>query len=144
MSNLYDGRRASAEMLRRVRICLDCHRACLRAAVACLEHGGPWAAAPLAGTILDCSQACLIAADVMGRMPSLHAGLRQACAAACEECAGHCERMASGAPGMRDRAEACRRCADACRETASAGAEPETAVADGAARPLRETGRCAD
>ncbi|MBI0537441.1 four-helix bundle copper-binding protein [Roseomonas sp. KE2513] len=118
MSNLYDGRRASTGMLRHIRICLECHRACLRAAVACLGHGGAWATTPLARTILDCSQVCLITADLMGRMPSLQAGLRQACIAACEECAGHCEHMVGEVPGMRGCAEACRRCADACRKAA--------------------------
>ena len=131
MSNLYDGRRASDEMLPRIRIYLECHRACLSAAVVCLRHGGPLAAVPLTKTILDCSQACLIVAEIMGRMPSLHVGLRQACLAACEECAGHCERMADEVPGLWDCSEACRRCADACRETGS-DSWNRTEAADGA------------
>ena len=72
----------SAEVLRRIRTCLECHRACLRAAVAHLGRRDPEAAAPLARAILDRSQTCLIAADFITRMPSLSAGVCAACAAA--------------------------------------------------------------
>lgn len=127
MSRLYDGQRASAEMLRRIRICLGCHHACLRAATACLEHDDSWAAAPLVGTILDCSLTCLVTADFMTRMTSLRAELCGICATACEACAERCERAAGEVPGMQDCAEACRDCAESCREAASTGrnrAEP--------------------
>lgn len=118
----------SAEARRRIRICLDCHRACLDAAGACRGHDGLRAAMPLARALLgDCSQACLIAADFMVRMASLHAEVCGVCAAVCEACAEHCERVEAEVPGIRGCAEACRRCADSCREAASIGygrAEP--------------------
>lgn len=119
------GRRASAEERRHIRNCLECRRACLRAAMAALERHGPEASAPLVSTMLDCAQACLIAADFIMRMPSLRAELCAACAAACEACAESCRRMASGLRGMQECAEDCWRRADTCRGTvpvSSAGA----------------------
>ena len=111
----------SGEVQRRIRTCLECHRACLRAAVAHLGRRDPKAAAPLARAILDCSQTCLIAADFITRMPSLSAELCAACAAACEACAEHCRRIAGDLPGMQECAEDCRRCADICRGTVPTG-----------------------
>ena len=127
MSIAHGCQHESAEARHRVRICLDCHRACLDAAEACRGYDGPRAAMPLARAILDCSQACLIAADFMARMTSLHAEVCGVCAAVCEACAEHCERVEAEVPGIRGCVEACRRCADSCREAASIGcgrAEP--------------------
>ncbi|MBU8541923.1 hypothetical protein [Falsiroseomonas tokyonensis] len=76
---------------------------------------------PLIRTMLDCAQACLIAADFITRMPSLRAKLCAACAAACEACAENCRRMAGELPEMQDCAEDCWRRADTCRGIVPAG-----------------------
>ena len=68
---------------------------------------------------LDCTDICTATAAVISRLaeydPGITRPLLQACAAVCKSCGDECERHAH-MPHCRVCAEACRRCERACRE----------------------------
>ena len=68
---------------------------------------------------LDCTDVCTAGAGVISRLTDYDAGvarpLLQACVAICKSCGDECEQHAH-MPHCRVCAEACRRCEQACRE----------------------------
>jgi hypothetical protein len=68
---------------------------------------------------LDCADICTASAGILSRLAEYDASattpLLQACAAICASCGDECERHAH-MPHCRVCAEACRRCERACRE----------------------------
>jgi hypothetical protein len=72
---------------------------------------------------LDCTDICTATAGVISRLAGYDPGttrpLLQACAAICKSCGDECERHAH-MPHCRVCAEACRRCERACRELRAA------------------------
>ena len=72
---------------------------------------------------MDCTDICPAAAGVISRPanydPDVTRPLLQACAAICKSCGDECQRHAH-MPHCRICAEACRRCEQACRELLNA------------------------
>ena len=72
---------------------------------------------------MDCTDICTAAAGVISRPanydPDVTRPLLQACAAICKSCGDECQRHAH-MPHCRICAEACRRCEQACRELLNA------------------------
>ncbi len=72
---------------------------------------------------LDCVDVCTATAGVMGRQVEYDASLTQplleACVAICKSCGDECERHAH-MPHCQVCAQACRRCEQACRELLNA------------------------
>lgn len=79
----------------------------------CLEQGGEHVVSEHVRVMMDCIQACQVAADFMTRNSPLHAAECEACAAVCEACARSCEAIDDTV--MQQCAEICRRCAEHCR-----------------------------
>ncbi|MBO0824784.1 MAG: four-helix bundle copper-binding protein [Actinobacteria bacterium] len=73
---------------------------------------------------LDCADVCVAAAGVISRQAAYDADvvapLLHACAAACKSCGDECERHARMHEHCRVCAEACRRCERACRDLLAA------------------------
>ena len=69
---------------------------------------------------LDCTDVCTAALGVVSRQTDSDAAvtrpLLEACVAICKSCGDECERHARHHPHCRVCAEACRRCEQACRE----------------------------
>jgi hypothetical protein len=69
---------------------------------------------------LDCADVCTAAIGVTGRQAEYDADvarpLLESCAAICKSCGDECERHARMHEHCRVCAEACRRCEQACRE----------------------------
>ena len=107
----------------RMRRCIDecssCRDICLETVTHCLQMGGRHAAADHIGALLDCADACELAAKYMLRSSSLHQSSCSMCADACDACARSCDTMGEDEL-MRRCAEECRRCADSCRQMAGA------------------------
>jgi hypothetical protein len=82
---------------------------------------------------MDCADICTAATGVMSRQAGYNADvaalLLQACAAACRSCGDECERHAQMHLHCRVCAEACRRCERACRDLLDVlGQEPGSAA----------------
>ncbi len=73
---------------------------------------------------LDCTDICAAAAAVIGRLtdddPAVARPLLESCAAICRSCGEECERHAAHHAHCRICAEACRRCERACRSLLAA------------------------
>jgi Domain of Unknown Function (DUF326) len=73
---------------------------------------------------LDCTDICTAAARVAGRLvdydPSVLRPLLESCLAICRSCGDECERHAAMHAHCRVCAQACRRCEQACRELLAA------------------------
>ena len=76
---------------------------------------------------LDCADICVATAGVISRQADYDADvvvpLLQACAAACKSCGDECERHARMHEHCRICAEACRRCERACRDLLAAAGQ---------------------
>src|SRR5690348_17216561 len=83
----------SPEMLDCIRLCSDCHRACLDTTIYCLQMGGRHAEPNHIRLLADCAQICQTSADFMLRGSDLHHVTCGACAEVCERCADDCARM---------------------------------------------------
>lgn len=68
---------------------------------------------------IDCAEACVFAASLMGRGSEAAKAACQVCAQICEMCGQECERH-KHMQHCLECAEACRRCADECRRMAAA------------------------
>jgi hypothetical protein len=113
------GQYLDEEMLACIRMCSDCHRACLETVTYCLQQGGRHAEANHVRLLHDCAEICQTSANFMLRGSDLHYLTCGACAEICQRCAEDCERMADDLR-MAACAEECRRCAAMCREMAGA------------------------
>jgi Domain of Unknown Function (DUF326) len=73
---------------------------------------------------LDCTDVCAAAAAVTSRLvdydPDALRPLLESCVAICSSCGDECERHAAMMAHCRGCAEACRRCEQACRELVAA------------------------
>ena len=73
---------------------------------------------------LDCTDVCTAAAAVTSRLvdydPDVLRPLLESCVAICSSCGDECERHAAMMAHCRVCAEACRRCEQACRELVAA------------------------
>ena len=73
---------------------------------------------------LECTDICTATAGVISRPAACDPGvtrpLLEACVASCKSCGDECERHAHMHPHCRVCAEACRRCEQACRELLAA------------------------
>lgn len=95
--------------------CWDCRHICQETFFThCLEAGGKHTQPEHVRLMVDCMQACQLAADMMTRHSPVHLAACIACAEICEACAASCEKLADN-PYMQQCAEACRRCAETCR-----------------------------
>jgi hypothetical protein len=99
--------------------CHSCQEICLESVGYGLELGGQHASAAHIRALLDCSEACQLAADFMVRGSERHVTACELCAEACLACAEECDRL-NDDDLMRRCAEACRRCAETCSEMARA------------------------
>jgi len=113
------GHDLSTEMLDCIRMCSDCHRACMETLVYCMQQGGRHAEPNHLRLLMDCAQICQTSADFMLRGSDLHYATCAACAEVCQRCADDCERMGRGDNRMAACAEECRRCAESCRHMAA-------------------------
>ncbi len=103
----------------RMQSCIDacgyCHETCLQTAMThCLEVGGKHVEAGHFRLMINCSEICQAAANLMLSGSDFSARLCALCADLCDACAESCEAI-----GDMDRCvEACRECADSCRKMA--------------------------
>jgi hypothetical protein len=98
--------------------CDICHGVCVETTIHCLKQGGEHSERDHIRHLMDCADACAMAADFMRRGSDYFGEVCTLCAAICDQCADDCEAMPND-PIMRHCAETCRRCADSCREMAS-------------------------
>jgi hypothetical protein len=110
----------SPEMQECIRVCEQCHDACLTTTRHCLQMGGQHAAPQHITLLLDCAQICTTSADFMLRGSDLHGRVCGVCAEVCERCAEDCERVDPHDQQMQMCAQTCRQCAESCRRMASA------------------------
>jgi len=100
-----------------IEMCTECHRACLETlADALLQE--QCAETEQARLLLDCAQACAVAADFMARRSEFHGLTCATCAAVSERCAVACDE--AGNEASAHCADVCRRCAVSCRQVAQA------------------------
>jgi hypothetical protein len=99
-----------------IRLCLECHAACIETATHCLMLGGAHPEAEHQRLLLDCAQACAVSADFMLRVSPYHSRYCGTCATLCKACGDDCERLAQGDSTMLRCVEICRRCEASCRE----------------------------
>ena len=97
----------------------DCAQACIADTDANLGEQDVTEMVRCIRLCLDCTDICAATAGVLSRLAEYDPGatrpLLQACAAICKSCGDECERHAH-MPHCRVCAEACRRCERACRE----------------------------
>jgi hypothetical protein len=97
----------------------DCAQACAADADADLSEPNLAEMVKCIRLCLDCTDVCTAAAGVISRLAEYDPGatgpLLQACVAICKNCGDECERHAH-MPHCQVCAEACRRCEQACRE----------------------------
>lgn len=105
----------SPEMQRCIDLCLECHRVCIETTSHCLSMGGKHAEATHIRRLLDCAQACQLAAELMMRGSDLAGRTCALCAEFCDLCARTCEQLRGDDAQMTRCADTCRRCAEACR-----------------------------
>jgi hypothetical protein len=97
----------------------DCAQACTADTDADLSEGNLAEMVRCIRLCLDCTDICTATIGVISRLAeydaSATAPLLEACAAICRSCGDECERHAH-MPHCRVCAEACRRCEQACRD----------------------------
>ncbi|MET7391233.1 four-helix bundle copper-binding protein [Streptomyces sp. NPDC005529] len=108
----------SQQMQDCVEACLSCHSMCEETMSSCMNMGGQ-AQMQVMRTLMDCSEATRMCADMMMRRSPMSAEMCAMCAKACDMCAQSCMSMPDD-PQMMRCAEACRHCADMCRAMAGA------------------------
>lgn len=84
----------------------------------CLDMGGRHIEELHVKLMVDCIEACQLAADFMARNSELHMASCALCAQICDACANSCEQL--GGIEMERCASLCRECADNCREMSEA------------------------
>jgi hypothetical protein len=98
----------------------DCAQACVADSDADLGEQNVTEMVRCIRLCLDCADVCTAAAGVTSRLADYDANvtkpLLEACAAICKSCGDECERHARMHEHCRVCAEACRRCEQACRE----------------------------
>jgi hypothetical protein len=98
----------------------DCAQACIADTDADLSEQNVTDMIRCIRLCLDCTDVCTAAAGVTSRLVGYDANvtkpLLQACVAICKSCGDECERHARMHEHCRVCAEACRRCEQACRE----------------------------
>jgi hypothetical protein len=95
-----------------IQSCLAATRAAQQARAHVAGIGGRLADRQLLSLLLDCAEACELAARWMQRESVFHADLCAVCATICKSCEEACSR--SGEATLQACAEACRRCFDTC------------------------------
>jgi hypothetical protein len=102
----------------------DCAQACIADTDADLGEQNVAEMVRCIRLCLDCADVCTAAAGVTSRPagydPSVTKPLLEACVAICKSCGDECERHARMHEHCRVCAEACRRCEQACRELLNA------------------------
>ena len=102
----------------------DCAQACIADTDADLSEQNLAEMVRCIRLCLDCTDVCTAAAGVISRLaeyePSSTVPLLYACAAVCKSCGDECERHAPHYEHCRVCAEACRRCEQACRDLLAA------------------------
>jgi hypothetical protein len=102
----------------------DCAQACIADTDADLSEQNLAEMVRCIRLCLDCTDICTAAAGVISRLteydPSSTRPLLDACAAVCKSCGDECERHAPHYEHCRVCAEACRRCEQACRDLLAA------------------------
>lgn len=96
--------------------CERCHALCLQTLRHCLELGGAHASPDHVMALLECAEACRMAADAMLIGSPRHARACALCAEACRVCEESCRRLGNGI--MKECADACASCAEACEAMA--------------------------
>ncbi len=95
--------------------CLSCYRICADAlSMHCLSVGGEHVQREHVVAMIDCSEICRTAADLLIRRSPGHRITCRACADLCAICARSCARL--GGDMMVACAAACERCVASCRE----------------------------
>jgi|SRR6478609_1526683 len=112
----------TVEMQACINTCQSCHAICIETVPHCLSMGGEHAEPAHIGTLLDCADLCITAADFMSRGSPVHPSTCALCADACIRCAEECERLGENDVQMQRCAQLCRQCAESCREMALAEA----------------------
>lgn len=88
----------------------DCVDACNRCLAYCLRQGGEHAEYPHIRSLLDCLEACITTADLVGRGSPFAPAFVQLCGEVAKECEESCEQHGHDGEMVR--------CADACRDLA--------------------------
>lgn len=102
--------------------CTGCHSLCLNTIAHCLDLGGEHASRAHIGLLMDCADACRMAADLMLRGSDFHPKACGLCAEICDRCAADCDRLGPDDEVMTHCATLCRRCAESCRMMAGEAA----------------------
>jgi uncharacterized membrane protein len=107
----------------------DCAQACLADTGCDLSEENVTEMVKCIRLCLDCADVCTVTAGVISRQAEYDAAvivpLLEACAAVCKSCGDECERHARMHEHCRVCAEACRRCERACRDVLGAVREEE-------------------
>ena len=102
----------------------DCTQACIADTDADLSEQNLAEMVRCIRLCLDCTDVCTATAGVISRLaeydPTTTMPLLEACAAICKSCGDECERHAPHHAHCRVCAEACRRCERACRDLLAA------------------------
>jgi uncharacterized membrane protein len=102
----------------------DCTQACIADVSADLSEPELAEMVRCIRLCLDCADICAATAAVVSRQAAYDAAvvrpLLEACVAICQSCGDECERHAPHHPHCRVCLEACRRCEQACRELLAA------------------------
>jgi hypothetical protein len=98
-----------------IRICVECHEACLEALSICVNAGH--AAPAHVRILLDCAEICQTSANFLMRNSDLHRQVCTACASTCAACASSCVQFPDD-EAMKRCAEICLRCAEECSKLA--------------------------
>jgi uncharacterized protein DUF326 len=102
----------------------DCAQACIADTDADLSEQNLAEMVRCIRLCLDCTDVCTATAGVVSRLaeydPTTTKPLLEACAAVCKSCGDECERHAPHHEHCRVCAEACRRCEGACRDLLAA------------------------
>jgi uncharacterized membrane protein len=105
-------------LLRCIETCFDCAATCTSCADACLGEEDVQELVRSIRISLDCADACDAAGRILTRQTAPDLGviraMIEACAAICRACAEECERHAAHHEHCRICAEVCRRCEHAC------------------------------
>ena len=117
-----DDAHALSELRECIARCANCQEVCASTIVYCLNERGDHAGTDLIRALVECTQACELARDLMLRGSSLDGDASRICAEVCERCAETCESV-DGDEVLNRCAEECRRCAESCR--AMAAGEPD-------------------
>lgn len=107
-----------SEMQQCINDCLDCHATCLETIAYCVQQGGRHVESAHFQLLMDCAEACQVAANFMCRGSELHGPYCGICAEVGDRCAASCDQFGDDEQ-MKACAEACRRCAESCRKMAA-------------------------